>query len=83
MASALSIGVISTSRTIPGCGRPRKKDKLPEILVLGDEHATLFPDERQQRLVRRVGEAVAGGQDIVSEVCQRHQERPRRRAYIE
>ena len=30
MASALSIGVISTSRTIPGCGRPRKKTSSPK-----------------------------------------------------
>ena len=32
MASALSIGVISTSRTIPGCGRPRKKTSSPKSL---------------------------------------------------
>ncbi len=60
-----------------------QEDKLSEILVLGDEHATLFPGKRQQRFVRRVGEAVPGGKDIVSEVCQRRQERPRRGAYIE
>jgi len=27
------------------------EDKLSEVLVLGDEHATLFPGERQQRFV--------------------------------
>ena len=51
-------------------GLTAQEDKLSEILVLGDEHATLFPGERQQRFVRHVGEAVPGGQDIVPEVCQ-------------
>ena len=60
-----------------------QEDKLSEILVLGDEHATLFPGERQQRFVRCVGEAVPGGKDIVPEVRQRRQERPRRGAYID
>ena len=47
MASALSTGVISTSRTMPGCGKPRRKDKLPEIFVLGDEYALVLLGERQ------------------------------------
>ena len=67
----------------PRMRQAAQEDKLPEILVLGDEHATLFPRERQQRFVRRVGEAVPGGQDIVPEVCQCRQERPRRGAYID
>ena len=45
----------------PRMRQAAQEDKLSEILVLGDEHATLFPGERQQRFVRCVGEAVPGG----------------------
>lgn len=61
-----------------------REDKLSEILALGDDHAALFPGERQQHFVRRAGGGtVPGGQDIVPEVCQRREERTRRGAYIE
>lgn len=51
MAVTLSKGVISDKPHDGWMRLATQKDKIPEVLVLGDQHALLLVGQRQQRLV--------------------------------
>ena len=62
--------------------KTKRKDRLPEVLVLGDEDATFPVRDVERRLVRGIGKSVAGRKDVVPESGQRVAQDARRDADI-